>query len=688
VNRNLTRVAMTTAGIMLAHQVAAKAFRDATFLTAWPATALPLMMVATATATIALVPIFSRLLDRFSPLAVVAAGFALSALGHVAEWALFDGSRWIAVAIYLHLAAAGAVLLSGFWSLVSERFDPAGARAAYGRISAAGTMGGIAGSFSAERIAATISPDSVLLLLAVLHLICAGGVVLMRRAPALLPRRPEVDEEVSGISELLRSSYLRTIASFVVMTSASAAILDFVLKSSAQASFGAGPDLLRFFALYYGAVQVLSFLAQTRSGQAIKRFGIGGTINALPGGITVASIFVLVFQGWIAIAALRAFESVLRTSLFRSGYELLFVPMASGTRRRAKGILDVICDRVGEAAGSGIVQLLLFAGVASTTSSLLTVSLILAAASLWLGQRFGPLYLNLIERELAKYREAPQVSLVSEAGWTLLDAPASSASAAAGAAPVAVTTGDVAPRLDSQVQALADLRSRDLSRVAAALKRASSFGRIHVAQIIDLLASDGVLPAARRALEQQAPFHLGMLIDALVDPASDFVIRRRLPRIIGTVGSRRSLEGLVDGLNDARFEVRYYCSRAIARIVTSNPELSLDRARIIAVVERELSVPPQRWRGYRLLDRPDVEEPATSSAPTADSSRFREHILLLLATIVGRQPLDAAVQGVRSANAGVRGLAAEYLDHVLPPAVVDRLNSMLASTLPGVDVSA
>ena len=110
-NRSLTRIAMMTAGIMLAHQVAAKAFRDATFLTAWPATALPVMMVATATATVALVPIVSRLLDRFSPLAVVTAGFALSALGHAAEWALFDGSRWIAVAIYLHLSAAGAVLL-------------------------------------------------------------------------------------------------------------------------------------------------------------------------------------------------------------------------------------------------------------------------------------------------------------------------------------------------------------------------------------------------------------------------------------------------------------------------------------------------------------------------------------------------------------------------------------------------
>jgi len=51
VNRGLLRVAMVTAAIMLAHQVAAKALRDTAFLTAWPATALPLMTVGTAAFT-------------------------------------------------------------------------------------------------------------------------------------------------------------------------------------------------------------------------------------------------------------------------------------------------------------------------------------------------------------------------------------------------------------------------------------------------------------------------------------------------------------------------------------------------------------------------------------------------------------------------------------------------------------
>ena len=261
---------MTTAGIMLAHQVAAKAFRDA-HSSAWPANALPLMMVGTATATIALVPIFSRLLDRFSPLAVVAAGFALSAarpcrrMGAL-RWQPLIESRCTCI------SPLPALCFSPFWSLVSERFDPAGARAAYGRINAAGTMGALQ---EARRGANRCDsfPRFPFFCCSQSSCDCTGGVAMIPGAPALLPRRPNVDEEVSGVGEIFRSSYLRTVASIVVMASASSAILDFLLKSSARASFGAGPDLLRFFALLYGAVQVLSFLEQRRRDRRSSGWG-------------------------------------------------------------------------------------------------------------------------------------------------------------------------------------------------------------------------------------------------------------------------------------------------------------------------------------------------------------------------------------------------------------------------------
>src|SRR5687768_17684005 len=123
---------MATAGFMLAHQVASKAFRDAAFLTVWPTTTLPLMVLAAAIIVVATVPLFARLLNRFGPRFVVAAGFLISAAGHLVEYRLSSGRPWVAVLIYLHVAGLGALLLSGYWSLVSERFDPRGARASFG----------------------------------------------------------------------------------------------------------------------------------------------------------------------------------------------------------------------------------------------------------------------------------------------------------------------------------------------------------------------------------------------------------------------------------------------------------------------------------------------------------------------------------------------------------------------------
>jgi hypothetical protein len=253
------------------------------------------------------------------------------------------------------------------------------------------------------------------------------------------------------------------------------------------------------------------------------------------------------------------------------------------------------------------------------------------------------------------------------------------------AAPPAVAPRVPAPRLDPQLETLADLRSGDAARVTAALARPQTIERVHVAQLITLLAWDEVLPGVRTLLEQLASDHSGMLVDALLNPRTDFAIRRRVPRILGTCPTARSLEGVVSGLDDPRFEVRYHCSRAIDRILAKNPGLSVDRARMIAVVEHELSVPPQIWQGYRLLDRPELDDTAPTSERSADASRLLEHVFSLLATIVGREPLDAAVRGIGSANPGVQGLAIEYLDQVLPPAVLTRLRTMMAATRSSAD---
>ena len=674
----ITRAGMLVAGLMLAHQVASKAVRDAAFLGAWPAEALPAMVIATAVAVVITVPIYARLLSRFGPRVVVPAGFLLSAVAHAIEWRLSSRNPWVAVAIYLHVAGLGAMLLSGFWSLVSELFDPKSAKASYGRIAAAGTIGGLLGGLSAAR-AATQSGDAALLLLAGLHALCAAGILWLGRA-AITPAAVAADRSTRffDLGALRAAPHVRMLALIVLLSTAGAAIIDYLLKSNAQLVYRHG-ELLRFFALFYTVVQIAAFLAQAGVAYIVRRFGLGRTISSLPAGLGISGVAAFFFPVFPMFVVMRGVESVLRASTFRSGYELLFVPMDPAEKRRTKTFLDVTCDRAGDALGAGVVQVLLLAGTAAMLMrvQLLAITIVLAAAGIWLGRRLDVLYLGVIERRLVTHAERTPIVVVSEMGWTILEmtTPLKGRPAAPRAAAPPIMP---APPEDPTLRTLAALRSGDRRRVEDALDRLAKPDATLTTQVIQLLAWDDVVARARKVLESAAASHVGLLVDALVDPDTDFAIRRRLPRVLGTLSSDLALRGVLQGLDDARFEVRYQCSHAIDRMLTRNPGLAVDQARVMAVVDRELSVSPQVWQGYRLIDRAEGDAmPATQEAQAERAQENVTHVFALLAAVLPREPLQVAFRGIRSDDASLRGLALEYLDGVLPPTIRTKLYTLL-----------
>src|ERR1700736_56847 len=137
---------------MMAWQVAAKNIRDSVVLFSFPATALPAMVGAASGGSILLAVLSARLLRRFGPFRLIPAGYLLSAALHLVERLLLPRfTRAVSVLVYLHVLSLGAVLLSGFWALANEHFDPRQARKRFGRIAGYGTLGGLAGGLPAER---------------------------------------------------------------------------------------------------------------------------------------------------------------------------------------------------------------------------------------------------------------------------------------------------------------------------------------------------------------------------------------------------------------------------------------------------------------------------------------------------------------------------------------------------------
>src|SRR5262249_27856183 len=164
---------MGASALMVAHQVAGKAVRDGLFLSRFPASDLPKVVFAAAIVSVLLGLGFARLLSRSGPVRLVPVAFVAGAALHLAEFALLRNSDGVlravvVTAVYLHLVSFGAILLSGFWSIVNEYFDPREAKRRFGKITGAGTAGGIAGGLLAERGSAWFGVEALLVLLAAL----------------------------------------------------------------------------------------------------------------------------------------------------------------------------------------------------------------------------------------------------------------------------------------------------------------------------------------------------------------------------------------------------------------------------------------------------------------------------------------------------------------------------------------
>jgi len=684
--RRSSVAAMLTAGVLMAHQVGAKAARDAIFLSNYDAAALPAMMAGAAASAVVLGVVASKLLSRHAPSRLVPWAFAASAALQVGEWRLMSAEpRLAAVLIYLHLAAFGAVLLSGFWSVTNETLDPHTAKRRFGQIAAAGTVGGLGGGL----VAASLGTGNVLVWLAGLHIAGAGALAAMRE---ISPRRaagaPEPAPAGTARQAFSKAPYLYSLAALVLVTTAAAAAIDWVFKAQSAAFFADGERLMRFLALYHSAIQVFNLAMQTFVTRAsLEKLGLGRTVGMLPAAVAAGGAGALFFPAFPVIAALRGSESVLHGSLFRSGYEVFYTPIPVAEKRSAKSIIDVGVDRLGDALGAGVTNLFLLLGAAAAPNRILLAAAALSAAGVWLARRLDRGYIQALEASLVN--RAVEVDPAAVPGSAIRPAAPRAAGQAPGAGrtPANVNPAKVvsaAPRparpLEPVVQRLADLRSGRAPRVRAALSAAELPGppldRLLGAQIISLLAWDEVYEAARDALTAAAPRLCGQLIDFLLDESEDFAIRRRIPRVLAACANERAAAGLTAALADSRFEVRFQSARALAGMLEKHPELRADPTAVFAAINRELSVSRSVWEGHRLLDRRDPTEQTQflDEVLRERAHASLEHVFTLLALVLPREPLQVAFRALHTDDSLLRGLALEYLETVLPEGIREKLS--------------
>src|SRR4030095_3698857 len=163
-------------------------------------------------------------------------------------------------------------LVSGFWSVFNERFDPYTARQLMGRVAGGAALGGVVGGLLVERAgAAGIDLPNVLPMVAIVQLVAAAGSCSLAGGHSRTTRTA-FSEPADSYTSFLSSSYLKSIALLVVLTAFVSTLTSFVLRAAAANTYVHSGELLRFFARYYLGLGLLGFLLQiTLSRVSLKR---------------------------------------------------------------------------------------------------------------------------------------------------------------------------------------------------------------------------------------------------------------------------------------------------------------------------------------------------------------------------------------------------------------------------------
>ncbi|WP_437710845.1 hypothetical protein WMF45_37915 [Sorangium sp. So ce448] len=846
-------LAAIASGAMIAQQVAGRATRDALFLASFGAADVPKVMAAGAVLSFAAVVLLSRALLQLSPARVVPATFAASSVLLALEWALARRAPGAAALVfYLHIAVFGATLISAFWSLVNERFDPHTARHSIGRIAGGGTVGGVIGGLFAWRASRLIDAPTMLLALSTVSALTAWathhlGVGLARVAGAaggagrteveagrtevevgrtevevgrtevevgrteveagrtqvevgrteveagrtqvevgrtqveagrtqveaggrteveagrteveagrtqveaerteVEAGRTQVGAGGAGLAALRDNSHLRDLGLLVGLGAVSGALFDVALSAEAAAAMTDRNALLSFFALFHLSVSVLSFLVQSLAATfSLDRLGLAATIGILPAAVVASTLSLVVAPRLWAASIVRATEAVLRNSLFRSGYELLYTPLPPDQKRSIKTLIDVGFDRIGTAVGSGLAMALLVLAPGGSLPLLLGLGAAAAGVTLLFTPRLHRGYVAALEgslrsgavsldptnvvdattrrtlsgtvdalsrdrvlAELAALRnaaaarhDAGRVSADGErtshpgpplSGRSPLSGRASLAGPASGDSlrppagdrrgvdgPLSARAASAALASDPVLAATADLRTGDPERIRRALVREPDPAL--VPHLLPLLEREGLTSEAIRALRAVAPRATGQLTDALLDPSVSVALRRRIPRVLQACPTQRAADGLILGLADERFEVRFQCGVALARLLQQRAPIHLRRDDVIEAAMREIAIGRRVWDAQPPNVAPPVEAPLAERLLVERTSRSLEHVFRVLSLCLDREPLEIAYRALHADDAHLRGTALEYLENVLPAPIRESLWPYLGARAP------
>ena len=676
---------------LIATFVLSRSLREAFYLATFDVKTLPYITVGTTVLGLPTVALFAWALTRFNARRVVKVCLVVFASGLAVLMPLIAEVATAVVVFYLWTALGTMVIASGFWIVASEHFALREAKRLFGLISAGGTAGAMVMGNSLRYLSRHVDLVWLIpMLVGLIGLLLLTQVLLPSGREPRKERKTEKDDETSSAREGFKlvwgTPHLAMIAAIVMLATMSSTLVDYQFKEAVRATLTTKQQLAGFFGAFYGWTGAASLLIQLfLTSRLMASRGVAVSLSLLPVALMMGSVGVLLFPALLTATLLRGADNSLRKSLHRSVLEVCYVPLPSMLRRKTKTFIDTVLDSLAEGLGAGVVFIWVTWG--NMPSRYLSVVVIaLCSAFIYVNRRMGNVYFEtVVDRLKGGTREADQLMADADfhgkdllsATFTRLDIPIQPVEGgdprpARGTDPSSVGRSAVGATTGT----LGRISSSSNDNVSKALDECTDWDERHIPRLIRLLARDVFCDRAVWILTSLGDAAVAPLAQLLVDDDCDFVIRRRIPRVLAGIDSSLADQALMDGLTTSRFEVRYRSAIALVRRLEEGRAVTGEwwEEKVWEALRSEVGHERPVWEMQRLLDDFDTEADELVQSRVGDRGVLSlEHAFRLLTLVLEPTPVRLAFKGILQDNEKLRSISLEFLEHVLPKDIRQKL---------------
>lgn len=351
-----------------------KSVRDTKYLLDLGAKELPFAYLSTALIMGIIVAFHSKLQSKLPRGLLITSSLIFFMITCILSGLMFfQRTTWMPIIFWVWATMFVMVLMTQFWILVNDIFNPREAKRLIGFFGSGGILGGILGGLLTGYLGRYI-PDYLLFIAAAMLLVNVFVVKLIflnrkdqnpgQERVYNTDKKSTIAMKELGFRDCFRAvrknQFLTLLAIAVTLTLIVSTFVDWQYKNIFEIKV-LKTDYISYFGYFNAVILIIPFFIQLlMTSNFIKRYGIRWSLLVYPLALFVCTLGLAFFPVLGFAFATKGSDKSLSFSLNQSIREILYIPISSEVKYKAKIFIDMFVNRFAKGIGALILMVFVF----------------------------------------------------------------------------------------------------------------------------------------------------------------------------------------------------------------------------------------------------------------------------------------------------------------------------------------